>query len=80
MLIIAKVNIIVTVVTVMVVTVMVVTVMVVTVMVVTAAVANAVPITRGVITQNTHGSSATIGKNILALNQTLTQALVKYSS
>jgi hypothetical protein len=56
MLIIAKVNIIVT--------------------VVTAAVANAVPITRGVITQNTHGSSATIGKNILALNQTLTQALV----
>ena len=70
MLIIAKVNIIVTVVT----------VMVVTVMVVTAAVANAVPITRGVITQNTHGSSATIGKNILALNQTLTQALVKYSS
>ena len=66
MLIIAKVNIIVTVVT----------VMVVTVMVVTAAVANAVPITRGVITQNTHGSSATIGKNILALNQTLTQALV----
>jgi hypothetical protein len=48
----------------------------VTVMGVTAAVATAVPITRGIITQNTHGSGATIGRNILVLNRTLTQALV----
>jgi hypothetical protein len=42
------------------------------IMVVMAAVATTGPITSGIITQNTLGSGATIGKNILALNQILT--------